>query len=160
MRIVRSALLAGVLVLVGCGSSHGHSSVSRGECSSLTAEDVAAVIHSTPRSRALAGLPGERHVCGTLFSGPSGEIVVAIEERKGGAAAFARLRRTDVAQYGQLQRISSLGKNAYAVGKRIAGFRRGDTIVRLESGFRSSGTGPVLTVAQLMRLAGTVASRV
>src|SRR5437773_360330 len=77
----------------------------------------------------------------------------------GGASALARLRRAQAAQYGRLERLAAPGDGAYAVGGRIVGFRQGDTVVTLETGYATTGNGTVLTVAQLERLARAVAAR-
>jgi hypothetical protein len=148
----------------GCGGSGSHASQSSTaprsgrECSAVSTADIGKLTGTPPQLRALGSAPGQPIVCGSLFFGTTGEIVLAVTERAGGAPALQQLRKEDGAQEGSATPVAPLGAGAFLAGKRILAFRHGDTVVRLEAGVQADGSG-ALTPPQLEQLAETIASR-
>jgi hypothetical protein len=160
MRRPFAIVVACALVLAGCDGSDENDSASpeaRG-CSVLTADDVARVAGRTPFRRDLAPEQAARTRCSTAFFAGGSELVVSITEHTG-TRALQRLRAAQLAEHGaaSVRPVPSLGKGAFVADKRILAFRRGESVVVLETGF--SGRRRILTVAQLERLARLAAER-
>jgi hypothetical protein len=158
MRVHHALLVATLLVLAGCGGSAEKDRAgpkTRG-CSTLTAADVAQVFGRTPNKLDLNPPPLERVRCSTAFYGGPNEFVVTITERSGGAKTLRRLRARRSAA--TVRPAPRLGESAFVAQGRLVGFRRGDSVVTLETGYNESDK-LVLTVAQLERLAQIVRQR-
>lgn len=152
-------ILAAAFALAGCGGSGDKGATTgfakaRG-CSTLTESDVAKVTGTKANKRDLAPPPEERARCSTAFFRGGTELVVSVTERGGGTPTLNRVRAA--LAKGTPQRATGLGEDAFLINRRILGFRRGDDVVVLETGF--SGRRLILTVAQLQRLARLVAER-
>jgi hypothetical protein len=127
----------------------------------LDAKDIEGVTSISPvNKRHLSSQPRAHPLCGMVFFGGSGDLIVEITETPGGAVALRRLRAANVEQFGQsgVRPVSGLGPTAFLARRRILGFARRGRIVKLETGYGSQGQLS-LTVDQLTRLARLVASR-
>jgi hypothetical protein len=127
----------------------------------LDEKDIKRVASISPVNRRHLSKPPQTHLlCGTVFFGGSGELVVEITEAPGGKAALSRLRASSVEQFGRtaLRAISGLGPGAFLARRRILAFTRRSRLVTLETGYGSQGRLS-LTVDQLTRLARLAASR-
>jgi hypothetical protein len=127
----------------------------------LDEKDIKRVADISPVNRRhLSKLPQTRLLCGTVFFGGSGDLIVEITEAPGGASALRRLHASSVEQFGRsgLRAISGLGPGAFLARRRILAFTRSGRMVTLETGYGSQGRLS-LTVDQLTRLARLVASR-
>jgi hypothetical protein len=159
MRNHFALLAASVFVLAGCSGSHGSRQgvpKTRG-CSSLTADDVERVANTTPHKLDLNPSPTENIRCSTVFFAGQNELIVSVTEREGGAKGLRRLRARKVAEVGaaSVRPASGLGQGAFVAQGRIISFRKGETVVTLETGYSSSGR-KLLTLTQLERLAQIV----
>ena len=162
-----SLLLVMPALLAGCGSSakRSQSASTQGallkSCSSLNEKDIKQVAEISPVNRRhLASLPQTRLLCGTVFFGGSGDLIIEITEASGRAPALRRLRASSVDQFGRaaLRLVPGLGPGAFLARRRIVAFTRGGRIVTLQTGYGSEGRLS-LTVGQLTRLARLVAAR-
>jgi len=127
----------------------------------LDEKDIKRVASISPvNTRHLSKLPQTHLLCGTVFFGGSGDLIVEITETPGGGAALRRLRASSVEQFGRaaLRAIPGLGPGAFLARRRILAFTRSGRMVTLETGYGSQGRLS-LTVDQLTRLARLVASR-
>jgi hypothetical protein len=162
MRNHYALLAASLFVLAGCGGSHSsRQETSTRGCSSLAADDVEQVANRTPHKLDL-NPPRTEHIrCSTVFFAGQNELIVSVTEREGGAKALRRFRARKVAEAGaaSVRPASGLGGGAFIAQGRIISFRRGETVVTLETGYSSSGK-KLLTLAQLERLAQIVGPRV
>jgi hypothetical protein len=161
MRMRHALILTAAFALVGCGGSGDKGATTgfakaRG-CSTLTESDVAKVTGTKANKLDLAPPPEERARCSTAFFRGGTELVVSITERDGGTPTLNRVRAALAKVEGTPQRATAPGEDAFLINRRILGFRRGDDVVVLETGF--SGRRLILTVGQLQRLARLVAQR-
>jgi len=151
------AAVAGcALLLAGCSGGDG-AATSKG-CQSLTAADIQQVAAGVTVKRTdLDPGPALHLECSTVFAGPSGELVVAITEARGGAATFARVKtdRTSNPVTPTVKTVKGLGDEAFLVNSRFLAIRSGERVVTLETGYTVDGV-PVLTVPQLNALAKIV----
>ena len=161
MRNHYAVLAASLFVLAGCGGSHssGQGTPKTRGCSSLTADDVERVANTTPHKLDL-NPPRTDIRCSTVFFAGQNELIVSVTEREGGAKGLRRLRARKVAEGGaaSVSPASGLGEGAFVAQGRIVSFRRGETVVTLETGYSSSGR-KLLSLAQLERLARIVEPR-
>jgi hypothetical protein len=107
--------------------------------------------------RDLAPSPEDPFRCSSGFVAGGAELVVGITMWDGGAQRLGRLRRELTRSYGRSPSPSGLGDDAFAAGGRIVGFRRGDAVIMLETGY--SGRKLILRLGELERLARLVAGR-
>jgi hypothetical protein len=96
-----------------------------------------------------------------MFFGGPGDIVVVITERIGGENTLKSIRAASAAQLGatHVRPVARLGPGAFVARRRILAFRRGRWVVILETGYSSTSHAPVLSVAELERLARVVSGR-
>jgi hypothetical protein len=130
-------------------------------CTTLKVIDVQRVSKLEVLSRPLAPPPTDRVQCATMFYGGVGDIVVVIMQRVGGAQTLSRVRATSAGQDGAtaLQPDAAFGPAAFVAHQRVLAFRHGRWVITLETGYSSTGHQPVLSVAQLERLARIVTKR-
>jgi hypothetical protein len=162
---MRSALIVLLaLALSGCIGSgdkektpSGSFAKARG-CSTLTVDDIKRLTGKKTKKRDLAPSPEIR--CSSVFFLGATELAVSISERDGDARTLKRLRTEKTHEVGATttQPVSGLGEDAFVAGKRILGFRHGDTVVILETGY-TGGTQLTLKVADLKRIGELVAER-
>ena len=163
MRMRAALILLLALALTACGGSGGKKKPPSGGfaeargCSTLTVADVERLTGKTARKRDLAPAPEIR--CSSVFFRGGSELVVALTERDGDAQTLKRLRAEKIQEAGatSAQPVSGFGEGAFVAAKRILGFRKGDSVVTLETGY--SGRQLMLRVSELERIAQLVAGR-
>jgi hypothetical protein len=160
-------LLVTSVLVTGCGSSPRQSqSTSRQGallkgCPSLDERDIKLASGISPvHRRHLSNLQQTGLLCGSIFFGGSGDLIVEVTEASGGVPALRRLRTSSADQFGRaaLRRLSGLGPGAFLARRRILAFARSGRVVTLETGYGSEGRLS-LTVSQLTHLARLVAAR-
>jgi hypothetical protein len=158
MRFSHAILAVLLLAVAGCGGGKAQPTT-RG-CSSLTAADIERITGSAPHELKLNPTASARVRCSTVFFAGATQLVVSITERDGGAKALSRLRAMKIAERGRasVRPAVGLGDGAFLAEKRILGFRQGDRVVTLETGFDKQGKR-LLTAAQLVQLAHVIAPR-
>jgi hypothetical protein len=127
----------------------------------LGEKDIKRVASISPVNRRHLSKLAQTHLlCGTVFFGGSGDLIVEITEASGGVTALRSLRASSVDQFGRaaLRAIPGLGSGAFLARRRILAFTRSGRVVTLQTGYGSEGRLSV-TVDQLTRLARLVAAR-
>jgi hypothetical protein len=130
-------------------------------CLILKVADVKRVARLQVQRRDIASDPSARIRCSSLFFDAGGSLVVVITQRLGGKKALGRVRAKVALDVGAewLRPDASFGPGAFVARQRILAFRRGQSVVTLETGYSMASHKLVLSVAQLEQLARIVIRR-
>jgi hypothetical protein len=154
------------LVMSACGSGEptegSSSALPRPHgCSTLSESDVGNVAGLEVQKVDIASDSGRGIECSSMFGGGAGDIVAVVTQRLGGAKTLKRIRARAVHDFGadHVRPDGNLDAGAFVARNRMLVFRHGERVVTVESGYSRSSGLPVLTVAQLERLARMVGER-
>jgi hypothetical protein len=165
-------LAAAVIAAAGCGGTKQAASTTTSQsgvqkplppehCPSLSAKDVTRVTGiSSVNVRGLARFRDTGRLCGTIYFGSAGSLLVQLTEDVGAASALRRLRASAVAQFtrADVRPMPEFGDGAFLARRRILAFQRGGRIVTIQTGYQADGRLS-LTVGELSRLGRLVAAQ-
>jgi hypothetical protein len=171
LRLAWPAALLCLVAVAGCGSAKKDTAQPPNPfraaetprehgCSFVTTTDVTHVLgNEDVRRRDLA--PDHGVACATAFwGGGSGAVFAVVTELDGGVQALSRLRAAKVGELGSaaVKPMPVLGPGAFLAKRRLLGFRHGQRVLVVETGYDQQGK-LAISVSKLTKLARIVAAR-